>query len=558
VTKIPLPPEELAQHIIVLGKTGSGKSSKMRVLVENLLEREQPVCILDPKGDWWGIKSSHDGKHAGYPVVIFGGEHADVPLNPRAGAAVAELIATGNRPSLLDMGGWMVGERTRFFVDFASNFFRLTRGARHLVIDEVHNFAPQGRVLDVDAGKMLHWSNRLASEGRGKGITLIAASQRPQKVHKDFVTSCETLIACRVIHKLDRDAVKDWIDGCADAQKGRDVLQQLATMRREEAWVWSPEIEFGPERVTFPMFRTYDSFKPQLANVTKLAGWATVDLDEVRGKLSQVVKEVESNDPKLLKQRIAELEAQVARPRELAMDVDLLERSKRQAQTLGAEQRDAAWSKALDELFQSFRAELEKFADAMHFRFHATLPVAQANRTASERREPSPSPTPVYNPAEGNGATAGGGAKRRIMIALAQHPAGVTARKLGILSDVTPGGSTWRGAFAALRREQLIIEVGDVIQLSETGRLALGDYAPLPTGDALRQHWLRKMGHGTRREILQLILEAYPKEISAQRIAERVGVERGGSTWRGHMARLRGLDLVSGSDMLRARDELFT
>jgi len=58
----------------------------------------------------------------------------------------------------------------------------------------------QGKVLDVDAGKMLHWSNRLASEGRGKGIALLAASQRPQKVHKDFLTSCETLIAMRVIH----------------------------------------------------------------------------------------------------------------------------------------------------------------------------------------------------------------------------------------------------------------------------------------------------------------------------------------------------------------------
>jgi len=71
---------------------------------------------------------------------------------------------------------------------------------------------------------MLHWANRLASEGAGKGVTLIAASQRPQKVHKDFVTSCETLIACRVVHKLDRDAIKDWIDGCADAAKGRAVL----------------------------------------------------------------------------------------------------------------------------------------------------------------------------------------------------------------------------------------------------------------------------------------------------------------------------------------------
>jgi hypothetical protein len=94
---------------------------------------------------------------------IFGGEHGDMPLNEHAGAPVAELLATGNRPAIIDLGGWMVGERTRFFIRFASTFFRLTRGPHWLVIDEVHEFAPQGKVFDPDAGKMLHWSNRLAS-----------------------------------------------------------------------------------------------------------------------------------------------------------------------------------------------------------------------------------------------------------------------------------------------------------------------------------------------------------------------------------------------------------
>lgn len=180
-----LPAAVLEQHLIVLGKTGAGKSSVMRLLVEGLLDQQKPVCIIDPKGDWYGLKSSADGKRPGYPVVIFGGDHADVPLNAHAGAHVAELVATGNRPCLIDLGGWTVADRTRFFIEFASTLFRTTRGRRWLVIDEVHNFCPQGKVHDPDAGKALHWANRLASEGRGKGIQILAASQRPQKVHKD-------------------------------------------------------------------------------------------------------------------------------------------------------------------------------------------------------------------------------------------------------------------------------------------------------------------------------------------------------------------------------------
>src|SRR5712672_4300981 len=98
MTKPIIPEAALHQHIAVLGKTRSGKSSVMRGLVEGLLDRELPVCIVDPKGDWWGIKLAKDGKRPGYPVVIFGGEHADVPINAHAGAHVAELFATGNRP----------------------------------------------------------------------------------------------------------------------------------------------------------------------------------------------------------------------------------------------------------------------------------------------------------------------------------------------------------------------------------------------------------------------------------------------------------------------------
>lgn len=61
---IEIPEKAIHQHTVVLGKTRSGKSSTLRVLIEYLLDQHKPVCILDPKGDWWGLKSSADGKRA--------------------------------------------------------------------------------------------------------------------------------------------------------------------------------------------------------------------------------------------------------------------------------------------------------------------------------------------------------------------------------------------------------------------------------------------------------------------------------------------------------------
>jgi len=53
-----LPPNALEQHIAILGKTGSGKTSTGKLLVEHVAREGARVCVLDPiKSDWWGLIS---------------------------------------------------------------------------------------------------------------------------------------------------------------------------------------------------------------------------------------------------------------------------------------------------------------------------------------------------------------------------------------------------------------------------------------------------------------------------------------------------------------------
>lgn len=314
--KLAFPEKVLTQHLIALGKTGAGKSSTIRHIVEDLLRRKKRVCVVDIKGDWWGLKSSADGKSAGFPVVAFGDfrepKAQDVPINAQSGKQVAELITSGNRPCIIGFRGWMPGAVTDFWIDFASTLFNKNEGELYVVISECHNYAPKGKVLDPKAGKVLHWTNRLLSEGRGLGMTFLLDSQRPQKVHNDTLTSCETLIAMRVTHAADRQAIKDWIDGCGDKATGNEVLNTLAQMATGEGWVWSPEIGFGPERIKFPFFETFDSFAPaQLQKKVSDSGWSSVDLEAVKEKLATVIEEAKENDPKALHARIRHLEAEL-------------------------------------------------------------------------------------------------------------------------------------------------------------------------------------------------------------------------------------------------------
>lgn len=327
--------EILRQHIIVLGKTGSGKSSTLRLLVEFLLQHKKRVCIIDKKGDWWGLKSGADGKSEGFEMIAFGDfkekKAQDVPINAQSGKYVAELITSGNRPCMIGLRGWMPGDVRQFWVDFASTVFNAQSGELYLIVSECHNFAPKGRVEDPQIGKCIYWMNTLAAEGRGIGLNLLLDSQRPQKVHNDTLTSCETLVAMRMNHAADRKAIKEWIDGCGDAAKAKDLLDTMAQMKRGEGWVWSPECGFGPERVEFPLFETFDSFAPpQLQKKVTGAGWSQVNLDDVRTKLAKVIEEAKSNDPAELKREVQTLKLEIhqlkaAKPQVAAIKAEIKE-----------------------------------------------------------------------------------------------------------------------------------------------------------------------------------------------------------------------------------------
>jgi hypothetical protein len=208
----------------------------------------------------------------------------------------------------------MPSQLTRFWLDFAPTLFNANEGELYVIIDEVHNFAPKGKIMDPQAGKCLHWTNRIMSEGRGIGLTFFIASQRPQKVHNDTLDNCETLIAMRVTHPRSRDASEEWINARGDKKFAKEILESLANLKRGEAWVWSPENDFGPERVQFPMFHTFDSFAPpQTQKKVSQAGWSEVDLDQVKQKLATVIAEAKANDPKELKAEVARLRQELAK-----------------------------------------------------------------------------------------------------------------------------------------------------------------------------------------------------------------------------------------------------
>jgi uncharacterized protein len=571
------PQRILEQHLVVLGKTGAGKSSALRHIVEHLLSHKKRVCIIDPKGDWNGLKVSADGKGAGFPVILFGdfketaGKQipADVPLNEFSGKHIAELITSGNRPCVVGLRGWTQGSMHKFWIDFASTVFNSNTGELYLVVDEVHNFAPKGKILSPEVGIALHWSNRVMNEGRGIGLVNLIASQRPQKVHNDTLTACETLVAMRVIHKADRDAVEDWIKGCGDPKQGTEVLNSLAGMKRGEAFVWSPEVEFGPERLAFPMFTTFDSFAPPQLQ-TKVSGkdWASVDLDEVKQKLASVIEKAKQTDPKELQKkvaegnkRIAELERQMSAKapapaktvetiKEVpAVDKETVRHFLTAVETVGMRV-DALREIAthLERKAGEIKAGLAKVSTNGHK--PAPQPRATPPIEALRPRPSAPARAP-REPSDFSGQLPIG--EQKILGALIQYPNGLERNQLTVLTGYK---RSTRDAYIQRLGEKGFVEVrgGKVLATSE-GVAALPDYEPLPTGEALQDYWRDRLPEGEWK-ILEQLIGAYPDAVDRDALTESTGYKR--STRDAYIQRLASKELVEpGRGEVTASENLF-
>lgn len=255
--KHPIPDAALDSDIAILGRKGGGKTFTSKGIVERLLDMKRRVLVLDPLGVWAGLRTSADGESAGYAVAIFGGEHADLPLDPAAAEPLARIIAGENLPAVIDLSDLSKTAQQAFLLKFLHELRRVNRDALTIVLEEADVFAPQSP--QGDDSKMLHaeidWISR---RGRFRGFRLISICQRPARISKDVLTQANMLIMHRLPAPQDRDAAKAWVDGNGDRDQSKVVFDTLSGLAVGEAWVLAQEPAML-ERVKFPMIKTLDT-----------------------------------------------------------------------------------------------------------------------------------------------------------------------------------------------------------------------------------------------------------------------------------------------------------
>lgn len=566
MTKLPFPDAALEETVAILGMIGSGKTYAAKGIVEYLLTRERRVCIIDPTGVWYGLKALANGK-PGFPVVVFGGDHADIPITEDHGTALGKMIGDPRMPaSIIDVSGLLLSEQRRFMTAFAESIFHTNRKALHLVIDEADAFMPQKP--QPDQTTMLNRWDRVVRRGRVRGFRVTMITQRPAVLNKDVLSMAGTLIAMKLTSPQDRDAIERWLVGQADREKGKAIINGLPKLKRGEGNVWSPGHEIL-KVVTFPKIKTFDSSRtPGEGEAdpaeTKLK-FAPLDLDAIVAKLREATpapkgkRRQGSMLPAPATSVTITSAAPMGRQEIKAIEADAFERGRRKGYVAGHNVATEAAAGAL----KSVQAEIaQALVDvAKRLRADSARPITWPDEPASgtvlrfvaKHTNTAPPLSDEDRSARLEGA-AGGAEIGLLRVLIGRAPNALSGKEWSTLAIMKPTGSTFRTYVSRLRSRGLIHETdGKKFTPSNAGIQAAGAVTrPSPLG--VIADWKRKLGAGPA-AILQYLVEQYPNGRARDEIGERCNMQAGGSTLRTYLSRLKSsglIDAVSGADFKAA------
>jgi hypothetical protein len=307
----------------ILATRGAGKSWLAAVEAEALIEAGYPVAILDVVGEYWSLKAK-------YPVIVFGGKHADAPLDPRVGGEIAHTILDRRLQAVMDLTEMRRADQPFFVADFCEELYEYGLKVKHpcwLLIEEAQNFVPQignpackRPILDI------------VEMGRHAGVGYCLVSHRSATIDKTALGLCDIIVFKRLTLPLDLNVVRDYFKG--KDPRFVDIVKALPGLANDEG------LMYFPLRLPEPI-----RFKVAPRKTPHVAETPTLELKDVAAlpELTAMSKELTEYFERLIQEKIVkrdelgelksrveelqeELEARDERIEQLEHDLELAQR----------------------------------------------------------------------------------------------------------------------------------------------------------------------------------------------------------------------------------------
>lgn len=250
-----LPADLGDRKIALLAQSNKGKTYGLGCILEELAEVQRPFIATDPANNLWGLRVLPDGTPSDLQIVIFGGDHADLPFEKDHGERLAELLLETPVCAVIDISFESANAVRQFMGAFAGRLMRSKPDVpRAIILEEAPVLIPQ-KAFGVAAQVCKAAVAKLATIGGNFGYGVIPASQRAATIDKDVLSQCDALIVMGMTHRKDRATVQEWMEAKDVDERAKKAFDELGSLRPGEAWYWSPgEDRF--DRFTFRRRRT--------------------------------------------------------------------------------------------------------------------------------------------------------------------------------------------------------------------------------------------------------------------------------------------------------------
>lgn len=571
-----LPDEVVTEVLAWLGRRGSGKTYGASKFAELLHARGAQFVVIDTVGVWYGLRLAANGTDKGLEIPVLGGLHGDIPLEPTAGALIADLVVDRQLSVVLDVSQWEAdADKARFAADFGRRFFHRKRSnpsAVHVILEECQEIVPQNPQREEI--QMLHVWTRTAKLGRNYGIGLSLLSQRPQEVNKKVLNLAEVLFAFQLAGTHERKAVEAWIES---KDIDEDISGELPKLKTGAPHVWSPALLGISKVVSIDKKWTFDASRtPKLGEKAReVKPLAPIDLTKLQKEMSATIEKAKADDPAQLRKQLAEAQRALAaaakgKPAVVA-DPNAVSRAVQKA----IEERDRHWTKE----FHRLRAEFDGLRTAAKRAVTMLQPIADAQPGVTVAMPPAPSkpaPLPLSsaarvpiskldNPREvvrpepkpqlqraqrkalTNGTQIGGTPQRMLDAMAALEQVGIERPSRAMVAGwvgISSKTGTFRTYLSELRSAGYVSDgPHGAMELTSSGRAQAGDTPPFGTLAELHDIWLRKLG-GTPGRMLSHLIEIYPEATTRDELAQAVGINASTGTFRTYLSELRSPGLI--------------
>lgn len=558
-----------------IGIRSSGKSWGATKAAEELMDADIPIVAIDPIGVWPYLKSGING-NKGYPVVVIGGQQADLPLSEDTIEDMVKAALKGRISIVIDLKGISTSNKsiwTRIVVKVVETLMELNDlyGPRHVFIEEAAEFVPQ----KLNPGLNLVYSRieSMARMGRNVGLGYTLINQRAEEISKAIFELSEQVFVFRQAGKNSLKSIKDWLD--YRGLKDKEITQTLPKMPTGHCWVINQEVEIQCHILPKKTFHPDPKERTQKLPTNTIKADPSAFIAEIQQMLKDMEAEEkqepdtkEKGNSKKTSAIIEDLRSTIAALQE--KNNVLTNRLKFYTESIvDAHNYIGRFAPMAAKELQEFN-ELENYPviiqepgspkisnvqirvgkdktamitadvdldqqESVNADWDIDKGVEFAKKEQDIDRSNIRTVTRVNHTEKDN-------AGMRMLRAAAMFPKGITKSRMCIIAGIKSGGSTYRNGASFLRTNNYVTDDGEVFFITPQGKLAAG---PVEKIKDMVGFWLEKVGSTSAAgRLLRNLDKVYPNTYTHEQLARLANIEAKGSTWRNAASVLRKNKLI--------------